>query len=502
MSEHFDVLVVGAGISGIGGAYHLGQQCPDKTYVVLETQESFGGTWLTHNYPGVRSDSDLHTFGYRFKPWTGKPIAPAPDILAYLGEVIDENDLARHIRYRHTIEAATWSTPDRRWTITGTDGDGDAFEITASFLHMCQGYYRHRGGYQPEWPGTDDFHGTLVHPMDWPSDLDYQGKRVVVIGSGATAATLIPAMAPDVEHITMLQRSPTYFRSGRNVNELAESLREIEIDETWIHEIVRRRQLRDSAVFTERCFTEPEVIKQEMLADVRSRLKPEHGDLVDTAFNPSYLPWRQRIAFVPDGDLFEAINAGQASVVTDEIDAFVENGIRLKSGAVLDADIVISATGFNLNVLGDIAFTIDDRPLDFHETITYHGVMFTDIPNMAWVFGYFRASWTLRADLISDFLCRLLHHMDEIGADVVVPELRPEEQDMTFRPWIEPENFNPGYMQRGLHLLPKQGDRDPWLNTQDYWAEKDILPRVDLADGALVYSSAEVPAEISVGASS
>ena len=486
--EHVDVLVVGAGISGIGAAYHLGQQCPDKRVVVLESQHDFGGTWLTHTYPGIRSDSDLYTFGYRFKPWTGPPIATAREILDYLGEVIDEHDLARHIRYRHTIATAEWRSDDRRWTIAGTRTDtGAAFTITASFLYMCQGYYRHSQGYTPTWPGMERFQGALVHPQTWPDDLDYRGKRVIVIGSGATAATMIPAMAPDVEHITMLQRSPTYFISGRNVNELADTLRDLDIDELWVHEIVRRKILFDQAAFAKRCFTEPEAVKAELLADVRARLAPDHSEIVDTAFTPSYLPWRQRVAFVPDGDLFQGISSGRASVVTDQIATFTETGIELESGDTLEADIIVTATGFNLNVLGDIAFTIDDEPLDFSETVAYRGTMFTGIPNMAWVFGYFRASWTLRADLIADFVCRLLQHMDAKHADVVVPKLRPDDAGMQLLPWVDPENFNPGYLQRGMHLLPKQGDREPWRHTQDYWAEKDIMPVADLDDGSLVF---------------
>jgi cation diffusion facilitator CzcD-associated flavoprotein CzcO len=484
--EHVDVLIVGAGISGIGAGYHLTEQLPDRTFVVLEAQDDFGGTWLTHRYPGIRSDSDLYTFGYRFKPWTGKPIATAHEIRTYLGEVIDENDLARHIRYRHSISTAAWSSDERRWTISGTRTDtGEDFTITATFLWMCQGYYRHSEGYTPDWPGTDRFRGRIVHPQTWPDDLDYRGKRVLVIGSGATAATIIPAMAADCEHITMLQRSPTYFRIGRNAIEIADVLRAIDIPEEWIHEIVRRLILHEQAKFTERCLTEGEAVKEEMLADIRAHLDPDYD--VDTHFTPHYLPWRQRVAFVPDADLFDGIRSGRASVVTGHIEAFTEIGVQLTSGEIVEADIVITATGFNLNVLGDIAFTIDDEPLHFHETITWFGTMFTGVPNMAWVFGYFRASWTLKADLIADFVCRLLRHMDEHGATTVVPRLRPEDERMRLLPWVDPENFNPGYLQRGMHLLPKQGDRDPWRHTQDYWTEKDLLPAADLDDGSLSY---------------
>jgi cation diffusion facilitator CzcD-associated flavoprotein CzcO len=485
-TEHFDVVIVGAGISGIGGAYHLTKQCPGTRFVVLEEQESFGGTWTTHRYPGIRSDSDLYTFGYRFKPWTSAPIATAAEILSYMGEVIEKNDLARHIRYRHRIASASWSSRDNRWTLTATRGDtAEPVRFTAKFLWMCQGYYRHSQGYTPEWSGLDSFKGLIVHPQNWPEDLDYAGKRIIVIGSGATAATLIPAIAVDCAHVTMLQRSPTYFRTGRNAIALADELRELGIEEAWIHEIVRRKILHDQAVFTSRSFTEPEAVKQELLAAARAYLGPDYD--VATHFTPSYRPWRQRIAFIPDGDLLQAIAAGQASVVTDEIETFTETGILLKSGKTLEADIIVTATGFDLNVLGDIDFAIDGKPLVFSKTVTYRGMMFTGVPNMAWVFGYFRASWTLRADLVADFVCRLFNHMTEIGATKVTPSLRPEDRDMPLLPWIDPENFNPGYLMRGMHLLPQRGDKPEWQHTQDYWAEKDEFPAIDLDGPEFVY---------------
>jgi len=485
--EHFDVLIVGAGISGVGGAYHLTRQCPDKSFVVLEALEDFGGTWWTHRYPGIRSDSDLHTFGYRFKPWTGKPIASAAEIRAYMGEVIEENDLARHIRYRHKITNASWSSATNRWTVEGTRGEqAEPFRISANFLWMCQGYYRHAEGYTPEWPGMRNFKGRIIHPQTWPEALDLAGKQVVVIGSGATAATLIPAIANDCAHVTMLQRSPTYFIPGRNVNELAQTLRELQIDETWVHEIVRRKILFDQAAFTKRSFSEPEKVKTELLGGVAAFLGPDYD--IATHFTPSYRPWRQRIAFVPDGDLFRGIRAGKASVVTDEIERFTATGIELKSGKTLPADIVITATGFNINVLGDIAFAIDGKPLHFTDSVTYRGMMFTGVPNMVWVFGYFRASWTLRADLIADFVCRLLKHMQATQAHKVEVALRPEDKDMALLSWIDPENFNPGYMMRGMHLLPKRGAKPEWQHNQDYWSEKDQFPAIDLEDAAFVYS--------------
>ena len=485
-AEHFDVLIVGAGISGVGGAYHLTKQCPGTSFVVLETFETFGGTWHSHRYPGIRSDSDLHTFGYRFKPWTGPPIATAAEILSYMGEVIAENDLARHIRYKHRIDRARWSSADNRWTIDATRTDtGEHLRFTAGFLYMCQGYYRHNHGYMPKWPGMDRFKGRLVHTEEWPDDLDYTGKRVLVIGSGATAATVVPAMAKECAHVTMLQRSPTFFRTGRNANDLAELLRKLQIDETWIHEIVRKQILHDQAAFAERTFKKPDDVKQELLADVRKHLGPDYD--VATHFTPSYRPWRQRLAFIPDADLFKGIASGKASVVTDEIESFTETGVRLKSGRELEADIILAATGFNLNVLGDIAFEVDGKPLAFSDTVTYRGMMFTGLPNLVWVFGYFRASWTLRSDMIADFVCRLLHHMQQKGLKRVTVALRPEDADMPLLEWIDPENFNPGYLTRSMHLLPKRGDKREWQHTQDYWREKDEFPAIDLDGKEFVY---------------
>jgi cation diffusion facilitator CzcD-associated flavoprotein CzcO len=350
---------------------------------------------------------------------------------------------------------------------------------------MCQGYYRHSEGYTPEWPGMADFKGRIVHPQSWPEDLDYKGKKIVVIGSGATAATLIPALAEDVEHVTMLQRSPTFFRAARNADDLADTLRRLEVDDSWIHEIVRRKILHDQDVFTRRSFEEPEKVKAELLAGVRAHLGPDFD--MATHFTPSYRPWRQRIAFVPDGDLFKGISSGKASVVTDEIDRFTEKGIRLKSGRELEADIVITATGFHLNALGDIGFEIDGKPLDFGDTVTYRGMMFTGLPNLAQVFGYFRASWTLRVDLVSDFVCRLLQHMQKTGAQRVTVVPRSEDLEMALLPWTDPEDFNPGYLLRGMHLLPKRGDRPEWQHSQDHWADKDTFAAIQLNDPVFEY---------------
>ncbi|MBV8455641.1 MAG: NAD(P)/FAD-dependent oxidoreductase [Acetobacteraceae bacterium] len=484
--EHFDVLIIGAGISGIGSAYHLTKQCPDMQFVILEEKDTFGGTWATHQYPGIRSDSDLHTFGYRFKPWKGVPIATGAEILSYLGEVIEENDLRQYIRYRQRVLRAAWDSASGLWTIDGEHADtGVPLRIRAGFLWMCQGYYRHDGGYTPEWEGVGEYRGLIVHPMTWPEDLDYAGKQVLVIGSGATAATIIPAMAADSAHITMLQRSPTYYMPGRNAIALAEELRELQVDEAWIHEIVRRRILVDQRKFTRRAFEEPEKVRAELLAMARAHLGEDYD--IETHFSPRYRPWQQRLAFIPNGDLFKAIASGKVSVVTDEIERFSERSVLLKSGQELEADIIITATGFHLSALGDIRFVVDGSELNFAETVTWRGMMFTGLPNCVWVFGYFRASWTLRVDLVADFVCRLLRHMRAKGARKVEVELRADDADMVILPWIDEEDFNPGYMKRGAHLLPKRGDKPEWAHTQDYWMEKDAIPATDLDDAVFRY---------------
>jgi monooxygenase len=486
-AEHVDVLIVGAGISGIGAACHLRQQRPQSTFAIVDALDSFGGTWWTHRYPGVRSDSDLFTFGYRFKPWLGPPIATADEILRYLGEVVDDHELAPAIRYRHRVDSAEWSSADSRWTVhlTRTDDDGRDHEVvlTAGFLWMCQGYYRHRTGYTPAWPGFEQFAGEVIHPQEWPEDVDLTGKRVVVIGSGATAATLIPNIAADCAHVTMLQRSPTFFFVRPNSNELADTLRDLDIPAEWTHEIVRRKILKDSDAITKMSFEDPETLRMLLLEGIRPLL-PDGFD-VDRHFNPTYRPWQQRIAVVPDGDFFKAIQAGQASVVTDEIEAFTEDGIRLASGDVLEADVVITATGFDLSVMGDVSFAVDGRAVEWSDTVTYRGVLFEGVPNLAYVFGYFRSSWTLRADLISDFVCRLLDHLDELGATSVTPTGPADRSNLC--DWVEPDNFNPGYLTRSMHKMPRQGADAPWRLEHDYLVEQRTLADADLDDGTLLY---------------
>jgi monooxygenase len=486
-TDHVDVLIVGAGISGIGVAYHLMDQRPGTTFAILEALPSYGGTWWTHRYPGVRSDSDLFTLGYRFKAWKGDPIARGEQILTYLGEVIDDNELDRHIRYRHRVESAEWSSATGTWTVTATDLDEEtAVELTAGFVWMCQGYYDHQTPHRPQWEGLDDYEGTVIHPQQWPDDVDLTGKRVVVIGSGATAATLIPALADDVEHVTMLQRSPTYFMARPNSNELANTLRELDVPPEWTHEIVRRQIFKTTEQMRQASSASPDAIKRWVIEETRKEL-PEGFD-VERHFTPAYRVWQQRLALLPDGDLFAAIRSGKASVVTDSIERFTPKGIQTGSGEHLDADVVITATGFDLAVFGGVDYVVDGEEIDPAELVTYRGIMFTGVPNLAYIFGYFRASWTLRVDIIADFVCRVLARMDELGARSVVPTLRDDEREMATIPWVDPENFNPGYLTRSLHLMPRQGDRDPWRWGLEYAVEKEVLATADLDDGSLTFT--------------
>jgi len=483
---HVDVLIAGAGVSGIGSAYYLQRQCPGKTFLILEAQESFGGTWLTHKYPGIRSDSDLYTYGFSFKPWTGAVVATAGEIRTYLREIMADNDLEKHIRYRHRISTAEWSSTAQRWTVTATRGDtGEMVRMTANFLWMCQGYYKHEQGYTPQWPDMDSFKGQIVHSQNWPADLEYKDKKVIVIGSGASAATIIPAIADQCAHVTMLQRSPTYYATDFSAQALADELNALNIEPAWFHEIMRRKVLINEGIFIDRCMNDSEAVKREMIDNVRAHV----GDAADveTHFTPSYRPWQQRVAFVPGGDLFKSIRSGKASVTTGEIARFTPKGIELKSGEVLAADIIVAATGFDLCVLGDIRFIVDGREVKPADTVTYRGMMFTDLPNLVWVFGYFRFSWTPRVELVAQFFCRLLNHMEAKGLHSVVPHLRPEDQDMELRPWLTPDNFNPSYVMRGVHMLPRCGSKREWQHTQDYHFDHKAYPAIDLDDGALVF---------------
>ena len=486
---HFDVLIVGAGISGIGSAYHLQDQCPWAHYAILEMKDTFGGTWETHKYPGVRSDSDLYTFGYRFKPWVGAPVASGHEILKYMGEVIEQNGIAPHIRFGHRITRCDYARDKDRWTVTATRlSDGAEVHFTCDFLWMCQGYYDHEKPYlPPEWSdrGLGDYKGRFVHAQLWDPAIDYAGKRVLVIGSGATAATVVPAFAEKAAHVTMLQRSPTYFFCSENKNELADRLRQVGIDEPTIHRVVRQQIMHDQDLLTRRSQEEPDAVFEELKALIRQYAGEDFE--FEPHFTPRYRVWQQRLAFCPEGDVFKAAAAGRLTVVTDTVDRFSETGVRTASGEEIEADLIVAATGFNLMVMGGVPFTVDGEPVDWAETVTYRGMMFTDVPNMAWVMGYFRASWTLRVDMMGDVVCRLLNHMHATGARRVEVAFRPQDEGMDILPWIEADNFNPGYLMRGLDALPRRGDKPEWRHNQDYWREREEFPAIDVTGPEFVY---------------
>ncbi|MCC8961356.1 NAD(P)/FAD-dependent oxidoreductase [Bradyrhizobium sp. Pear76] len=484
--KHLDYLIIGAGISGIGAAYHLRKRFPESSFAVLEAMDGHGGTWWTHRYPGARSDSDLYTYGYSFKPWRGRSIATADEIRAYLEEVIEENGLTPHLHYGHKVTSASWSSQDRRWTLKVLRTDtGETLTFTTGFLWMCSGYYDHAKGHTPEWPGMQDFKGRIVHPQHWPQDLDCAGKRVVIVGSGATAATLIPALADSVAHVTMLQRTPTFFSADPWAHPLEAPLRALDLPEEWTHEIMRRAQIAKMGEIVRMSFEQPEGLRAFLMEQARAHL-PEGFD-VNKHFNPSYRPWQQRIAVIPDGDLFGAIRSGKASVVTDTIERFDATGIQLTSGERLDADIIVTATGFNMKFFGGVPFSVDGEAVDFTQRVTYRGVMIQGVPNMAYTLGYFRWSWTLRADLVSDLVCRLIEHMRQEGRSVVEPTLSAADVDMPRLPWMSSENFNAGYVMRAQHHLFRQGDRHPWKHHMEYAEELSILPALQPNDEALAY---------------
>lgn len=481
--SHVDVLIVGAGISGIGAACHLQMESPGRTFAILEGRDDIGGTWDLFRYPGVRSDSDMHTLGFNFKPWKAeKSIADGPSIMAYLRETVSEYGLEPHIRFRHLVRTAQWDSATARWTITAEVVDGGHVTLTANFLFMCSGYYSYKEGYTPALPGVEEFGGTVVHPQQWPEQLDYAGKRVVIIGSGATAVTLVPAMARTAAHVTMLQRTPTYIAAGPDRDVVANTLRKVLPDKA-AYNVTRWKNVKLGEWFYRRSRTQPEKVKAGLLKRVSKALGPEYD--VATHFTPPYNPWDQRLCLVPNGDLFEAIKKGTASVVTDHIDTFTPTGIRLKSGEELAADIVVTATGLNLVMLGEVHVEVDGTPIDFAQTWSYKGFAYSDVPNLASSFGYINASWTLRADLICQYVCRLLNHMAATGTNECTPRLRASDANMPAKPWIQ--NFSAGYMQRVMDQFPKQGDREPWINPQDYQRDKKMFAEAPVDDGVMQF---------------
>ncbi len=474
MSEHVDVVIVGAGLSGIGAACHLKRECPERSVVILEGREQLGGTWDLFRYPGVRSDSDMYTLGYSFRPWSAaESIASGPAILEYIRETATEYGIRDQIRFRHRVTAAAWDSRSTTWTVTVDRGDGEPASITSNFLWMCTGYYRYDEGYNPAFPGIENFTGEVVHPQHWPEDLDYSGKRVVVIGSGATAVTLVPAMAETAAHVTMLQRSPTYVIAAPGRSPIVDKIRE------WVPPQLAPAAIRwffaAFGVLTyQLCRRRPEMMKKLILRGTQKQL-PEGFD-VATHFTPRYNPWDQRMCLVPDGDLFRTIRDGRASVVTDTIEEFTADGIKLASGAVLDADVVVTATGLNLLALGGTDLRVDGRDVVLRDHVAYKGMMLSGVPNAIWTVGYTNASWTLKADLIARYFCRLLKHMTAHGYDSVTP-LPPSEGERL--PLLD---LSSGYVQRSVTEFPSQGEAAPWRLHQNYLRDFRLLAKGPVDD--------------------
>jgi len=485
-ADHVDVLIVGAGLSGIGAAVHLGRECPGKTYAVLEARGAIGGTWDLFRYPGIRSDSDMYTLGYSFKPWTDpKAIADGDSIRAYVRQTAREYDVEQHIRFHHRAVRAEWDSATARWTVHARrDDTGEDVTITCGFLFTNSGYYRYDSGYTPRFPGVERYAGTLVHPQHWPDDLDYTGKRVVVIGSGATAVTLVPAMAERAAHVTMLQRSPTYVIALPSRDPFADAARR------WLppkaaYTVARWKNVALGVANFQLSRRAPGVVKRFLRRAAKGRLPAGYD--VERHFSPRYDPWDQRLCVVPDGDLFTVLREGRASVVTDTIDTFTEHGLRLASGEELPADIVVTATGLNLLALGGMTLAVDGADVDLASTVAYKGMMLSGVPNFAMTIGYTNASWTLKADLVATYVCRLLRHLDETGQQIVTP-LAPDTDDLA--PIIDLQS---GYVLRAVDQLPKQGPRAPWRLHQNYPRDVRLMRHGPLTDGVR-FARAGVPA--------
>ena len=483
--ERVDVVVVGAGLSGIGAGYHLQTMSPDRSYVILEGRDGLGGTWDLFKYPGVRSDSDMHTLGFSFKPWTeAKSIADGPSILKYLKETVAQFGIDQHIRYGQLVTRAEWSSDDATWTVTSTDKHtGASKTIECSFLFMCSGYYSYKKGHTPEFAGRERFTGTIVHPQEWPLNLDYAGKRVVVIGSGATAVTIVPSMAENAAHVTMLQRSPTYMVSRPDHDALANRMRKV-LPEKIAYNITRFKNTWRQQLVYNKTRTDPDKVKNLLLGGIQLELGADYD--IAKHFTPNYNPWDQRLCLVPNGDFFKAMREGKASVVTDHIASFTETGIQLASGEHLEADVIVTATGLELVTLGEMDFMVDGKQVDFSQTWTYKGFAYSDIPNMASTFGYINASWTLRSDLTAEYVCRLLNHMRKKGVAQCTPRLREQDRNMKQRPWID--GFSSGYMQRMMHRMPRQGDHEPWINPQNYRRDKKMFKHSPIDDGVMQFT--------------
>ncbi|MBX9745855.1 MAG: NAD(P)/FAD-dependent oxidoreductase [Hyphomonadaceae bacterium] len=474
-TESFDVVIVGAGLSGIGAGYHLQRDCPGKSYVILENRDAIGGTWDLFRYPGIRSDSDMFTLGYGFKPWTEqKAIADGPSIRKYVNETAREHGIDQHIRFKHKVVRASWNSSEARWTVEAEHA-GVVKRFKAKFVLMAAGYYNYEQGYAPEFKGADQFKGQIIHPQHWPEGLDYSGKRVVVIGSGATAVTLVPSMTDKAAHVTMLQRSPTYMVSMPAEDPIANRLRKA-LPKQFAYDVIRFIRITAQQLFFRLARGRPERTRERLLGLVRDQIGAEQ---VEKHFTPRYNPWEERLCLVPDNDMFLAIKEGRASVVTDHIDTFTEKGIKLKSGRELEADIVITATGLQLQMLGGAETFVDGRKVETGKTYAYKGTMLSDVPNLAFVFGYTNASWTLRADLICNYVCRLINYLDEYGLDQATPRIRGPVEEKPFA------DFSSGYFQRAAHLLPKQTAQSPWKQNQSYAHDLMDLRYGAIEDGVL-----------------
>lgn len=483
-----DVLIVGAGISGIGAAVHLSKRSPGRSFAIVEARESLGGTWDLFKYPGIRSDSDMYTLGYNFKPWTSRQaIADGPNIMTYLHETVTEYNLEKHIRYQQKVVHASWASAAALWTVDIAHGDGTASQIKCRFLFMCSGYYNYDEVHDPKFVGREDFAGQIVHPQFWPEDLDYTGKKIIVIGSGATAVTVVPAMAEKAGHVTMLQRSPSYVASRPGEDKFALALRKV-LPSKAAYLITRWRNVLLQLFFFNLARKRPKMVKRKLLDMVREELGPDY-DMAH--FTPRYNPWDERLCAVPDSDLFNVIRDGKASVATDHIDRFVENGILLKSGKILEADIIVTATGLKLLTGGSARFEVDGEAVDFGQTVNYKGVMMSGVPNLGMTFGYTNSSWTLKADLTSEYVCRLLNHMESRGFDYAVPTL-PVDGSVKPEPLLD---FSSGYVQRAIKDLPKQGQEKPWRLNQNYAFDIINLRHRTIDDGALVFGKAKIAAQ-------
>jgi monooxygenase len=476
-----DILIIGAGLSGIGAAVHLGKHCPSKRYRIYEARSAIGGTWDLFRYPGIRSDSDMHTLGYNFKPWTdAKAIADGPSIRKYVNDTADQYGVRKHISFDTKIVAANWSSTDQAWTVTSENtATGAQQKTTCRFLFMCGGYYSYDKGYRPDFPGEEAFRGQIIHPQHWPENLDYAGKKVVVIGSGATAMTLVPSMAEKAGHVTMLQRSPTYVVSRPAVDGLANFLRKV-LPDQWAYNLIRWRNVAFQQFFFRQTRKNPQKARERLLGMVHEELGPDYD--VEKHFTPSYNPWEQRLCLVPDSDLFNALKSGKASVETDHIERFTEKGILLKSGKELEADIIVTATGLNLVFMNGVAVSLDGAKVDPGRLLNYKGVMLSNVPNLAVTFGYTNASWTLKADLTSEYVSRLINLMDEKGATSAMPYLAafPNETE----PFVD---FSSGYFQRVMDQFPRQHTEAPWKLHQSYFTDRKNLRDLPIEDGVMQF---------------